>query len=68
MVNCRSALRMLTSGFVRESAAQEKVKEAYLRLMLANHPDSGGSDYLSTKVNEAKNLLLGQNKGSASAF
>lgn len=53
---------------VRESVAQEKVKEAHRRVMIANHPDAGGSDYLASKINEAKDLLLGQTKGSGSAF
>lgn len=53
---------------VRESAAQEKVKEAHRRVMVANHPDAGGSDYLASKINEAKDVLLGQTRGSGSAF
>ncbi|MCO5572807.1 hypothetical protein L7F22_026566, partial [Adiantum nelumboides] len=30
---------------VRESAAQEKVKEAHRRVMIANHPDAGDNRY-----------------------
>jgi DnaJ homolog subfamily C member 19 len=51
---------------VRESAAKAKVMEAHRRVMMANHPDAGGSVFLSTKINEAKALLLG--KGGASAL
>eukprot|EP00244_Chara_vulgaris_P002145 TRINITY_DN1363_c0_g1_i3.p1 TRINITY_DN1363_c0_g1~~TRINITY_DN1363_c0_g1_i3.p1 ORF type:complete len:113 (-),score=17.64 TRINITY_DN1363_c0_g1_i3:312-650(-) len=53
---------------VREHAAAEKVKEAHRRVMTANHPDAGGSDYLASKINEAKDHLMGQTKGSTSAF
>ncbi|EFJ09595.1 hypothetical protein SELMODRAFT_427951 [Selaginella moellendorffii] len=53
---------------VRESVAQEKIKEAHRKVMVANHPDAGGSDYLATKINEAKDVLLGQRRGSGSAF
>ncbi|XP_010558274.1 PREDICTED: mitochondrial import inner membrane translocase subunit TIM14-2-like isoform X3 [Tarenaya hassleriana] len=53
---------------VRESTAREKVREAHRRVMVANHPDAGGSNYLASKVNEAKDIMLGRSNGSASAF
>lgn len=48
---------------LRESSSEQAVKEAHKRIMLANHPDSGGSSYLATKINEAKDLLLGKKSG-----
>lgn len=45
---------------VRESATERVVKDAHRKIMMANHPDSGGSSYIATKVNEAKDLLLGK--------
>ena len=53
---------------VRESAAEEKVKEAHRRIMIANHPDAGGSSFIAAKVNEAKDLLLGKKRGGESIF
>ncbi|KAL2896538.1 Mitochondrial import inner membrane translocase subunit TIM14-1 [Bienertia sinuspersici] len=53
---------------VRESAAAEKVKEAHRKVMIANHPDAGGSHYLASKINEAKDVMLGKPKDSGSAF
>ncbi|KAF2313336.1 hypothetical protein GH714_010419 [Hevea brasiliensis] len=53
---------------IRESTRSDKVKEAHRRVMVANHPDSGGSHYLASKINEAKDVLLGKAKGSGSAF
>lgn len=43
---------------VRPSASEEKIKEAHRRILRQNHPDLGGSPYIASKVNEAKELLL----------
>ncbi|XP_022767400.1 mitochondrial import inner membrane translocase subunit TIM14-1 [Durio zibethinus] len=54
---------------VRESTPAEKIKEAHRRVMVANHPDAGGSHYLASKINEAKDMMLRRTKGgSSSAF
>ncbi|XP_021897884.1 mitochondrial import inner membrane translocase subunit TIM14-1-like isoform X2 [Carica papaya] len=55
-------------AYVRESATAEQIKEAHRRVMIANHPDGGGSHYLAYKINEAKDVMLGKTKGSGSAF
>uniref|UniRef100_A0A453ECB0 J domain-containing protein n=1 Tax=Aegilops tauschii subsp. strangulata TaxID=200361 RepID=A0A453ECB0_AEGTS len=51
-----------------ENVRPDKVKEAHKRVMVANHPDAGGSHYLASKINEAKDVLLGKTKGGGSAF
>ncbi|KAF9598771.1 hypothetical protein IFM89_031439 [Coptis chinensis] len=53
---------------VRGSADTEKIKEAYKKVMRLNHPDVGGSHYLTRKINEAKDILLGKTSRSGSAF
>ncbi|CAO2824245.1 unnamed protein product [Amaranthus hypochondriacus] len=53
---------------VRESTVIEKVREAHRKVMIANHPDAGGSHYLASKINEAKDVMLGKTKNSGSAF
>ncbi|KAK8961941.1 Mitochondrial import inner membrane translocase subunit TIM14-3 [Platanthera guangdongensis] len=56
--NCRS----------RENTPPDKIREAHRKVLVANHPDAGGSHYLPSKINEAKDMMIGKSKGSGSAF
>ena len=40
-------------------ASEEEIRAAHRRLMRAAHPDSGGSDWMAARVNQARDVLLG---------
>jgi hypothetical protein len=40
-------------------ASEAQIRDAHRRLMRMAHPDSGGSDWLASRVNQARDLLLG---------
>ena len=44
---------------LEEGAGAEQIKDAYHRLMAGTHPDRGGSTYLAAKINQAKDVILG---------
>jgi DnaJ family protein C protein 19 len=41
-------------------ATEAEIRAAHHRLMRTAHPDSGGSDWLATRVNQARDVLLGR--------
>jgi DnaJ family protein C protein 19 len=41
-------------------ASKEQVLAEYRRLMKKVHPDQGGTTYLATRLNQAKDVLLGE--------
>ncbi|KAJ2009156.1 mitochondrial import inner membrane translocase subunit TIM14 [Coemansia thaxteri] len=47
----------LILGLKESSLTMERVKKAHRTIMLRNHPDRGGSPYMATKINEAKEFL-----------
>jgi len=45
---------------LRPGATEEEIRAAHRRLMRAAHPDSGGSDWVAARVNQARDILLGK--------
>ena len=44
---------------VKAGASKEEIIRAHKRMMQKVHPDRGGSDYLASQLNQAKDTLLG---------
>ena len=43
---------------VGDNASYEEILSAHKRLMAKNHPDKGGSTYIASQINQAKDILL----------
>ena len=42
-----------------ENATKEDIKKNHQKLIKKNHPDLGGSDWVTKKLNKARDILLG---------
>lgn len=45
---------------LRPGATERDIRDAHRRLMRGAHPDGGGSDWLASRVNQARDVLLGR--------
>ena len=43
---------------VKHNASKDEITVAFKKLMLVNHPDKGGSQYIAAKIIQAKQMLM----------
>ena len=43
---------------LQEGATPDEIEAAYKALIVKNHPDQGGTDWLAARLNEARDILL----------
>jgi DnaJ homolog subfamily C member 19 len=43
---------------LKPGASTDEIRAAYHRLMRGAHPDTGGSDWLAARINQARDVLL----------
>jgi DnaJ homolog subfamily C member 19 len=43
---------------LQPGATEAQIRDAHKRLMRGAHPDNGGSDWLASRINQARDLLL----------
>ena len=53
-----SAAEALQVLGLEPGASREEITAAHKKLMQRIHPDKGGSSYLASRINQAKDLLL----------
>jgi hypothetical protein len=44
---------------LRPGATDQDIRAAHIRLMRTAHPDVGGSEWIATRINQARDVLLG---------
>ena len=43
---------------LKHNASKDEITAAFKKLMLVNHPDKGGSQYIAAKIIQAKQILM----------
>ena len=56
MMSRKEALKILG---LTDDATKKEILDSYHSLIKKNHPDLGGSDWITSQLNKAKETLLG---------